>query len=130
MSNWYDFPTVIAERAILASGITFTKIEDLEGAFFIPVFTPTMDNYDTSVDNRMRSPGNKSQTGTKLTTTNYIESNNINLIIPAYIVREFHDPFMMVNYIPKGTEFIITGINGKNRVDEIRITGLFKIGEE
>ena len=127
MSNWYDNPTVITERAVLTSTIEFKHVADIEAEFLIPVFTPTQDNSSgNSVENIMRAPSIRSQKGRdNLTVNDYREANNIRLTIPAYIVNEFYDPFMLTNYIPKGTEFIISGVGEKTNVDQIRITAYF-----
>ena len=131
MNNWYDNPTVSAERAILTKDIIFTRISDIEAEFLIPVFTPTQDNSSgDSKSIKMSAPITKYQKGkSKLVTSSYISSNSITLTIPAYIVNNFYDPFMPENYILKGSEFIITGIGEKTDADKLRIIGFYKLGE-
>lgn len=127
-----DEHIITAERAVLTSDIVFTKLQDITTQFIIPMLTPTQDNSSGEAKDKLtRAPSVRSQNRsvTRLKASNYITSNNVSLTIPAYIVAQFKDPFVLENKIPKGTEFIITGIGQKIEVDHLRIIGIYKIGE-
>lgn len=132
MSNWYDNPTVSAERAVLAQKVIFTVPKDIQAEFLVPILTPTNQDSLVGASNNVetRAPSTRSQKINQLDAQDYISSNSVVLTIPKYIVKEFFDEFAVQSTIPKGTEFIITCIGGKTKAMEMRIVGYYQLGEE
>lgn len=132
MSNWYDNPNIVSERIILTKDIIFTVPKDIQAEFLVPILTPTMDTTSGNAENReVRPPSTRSQNKVnKVSVEKYTSSNCIILTIPKYIVAEFFDEFLLQNYIPKGTIFIMSSIGESLKIDNMRITGYFKLGEE
>ena len=134
------------EKAILAENLTFSTLEAVEGKFFIPSTTPSMDS-----DNATAKKSNK-----------YTQSNYIELVIPPHLLLMFMKPQLVpvqnikhnpskcttdssilnhkilgINYIlgfstntftiPKGTEFLIDFLGGDMEIDKISIIGIYSL---
>lgn len=151
--NYYEQDDVqTIEKAVLAETLEFSKLEAVEGKFFIPSTTPSIETKEMSAK----------QIG------KYTESNYMELIIPPHLllmfmkpqivpVEEFvkqieHDPekcgescnklshkivdneikfilgFESNEFsIPKGTEFLIEFLGGHMEIDHIAIVGIYSL---
>ena len=134
------------EKAVLAENLTFSALEAVEGKFFIPSTTPSIET----------------ENATTKKTNKYTQSNYVELVIPPHILLMFMNPKLVpitnikhnpsqctpesstlnhtitgVNYIlgfatnkftiPKGTEFLIEFLGGHMEIDHISIVGIFSI---
>lgn len=80
----YEGQAYSVEQAILAEDLSFTKIENIDGKFFVKVLTPIVASNDINT---------KSKAG--LTSTNYITIN-----IPAYILLQFANISTQIIKVP------------------------------
>lgn len=111
--------------------LAYNELKNITANFYIPILTPTLDGSEIK-DERKAAPNKKGFKGDNINSKPYTYSNSVPLIIPKYILFQFldlknetegiKDPF-----IPKGTEFIIAGIGGLGRIENIRIVGLFTL---
>ena len=117
-SSYYeqDSQTSI-EKAILAESINFNTIDNIQGKFFLPVMTPSLDITQAA----------KTQTNGRLNTANYIYLN-----IPGYILLQFMKPTLseegflkcQSGFIPKNTVFLVEFLGGRFSIDKTCIVGI------
>lgn len=100
--------------------ISSKKIRDYSGEFIgkfsIPIMIPLLDSSEI-IERQSMAPTMKGNIN-KLTTNKYSSTNYISLHIPVYLIKDFGD------VVPKGTEFIVTSINGGTELGDLKIVGL------
>lgn len=145
-----DIPTI--EKAVLAETLKFSTLEAVEGKFFIPVTTPSIDTEELTTKKNAK----------------YTESNYVELVIPPHLLLMFMKPQIVpvadfvdklkhtpekceedckeldhkitgnkIKYvlgfesnsfsIPKGTEFLIEFLGGHMEIDHIAIIGIYSL---
>ena len=145
-----DIPTI--EKAILAETLKFSTLEPIEGKFFIPATTPSIDTEELTTKKNAK----------------YTESNYVELVIPPHLLLMFMKPqivpvtdfidklkhtpekceeeceelghkitdnkikyvlgFESVSFsIPKGTEFLIEFLGGHMEIDHMAIIGIYSL---
>lgn len=120
MSNFYENQTLSIERAVLAEDIILpdiTELKDTLAKFFLPIMTPMLKTDVVTESVKIIPPlKGSNQSSNSCTSTNYIS-----LYIPKYILMNFDKK------VPKGTEFIITSIDGSIKIDDMRIIGIYTL---
>lgn len=151
--NYYEQEDVqTIEKAVLAEALKFNRLEAVEGKFFIPSTTPSIDTEEMSSKK----------------TSKYTESNFVELVIPPHLLLMFmkpqivsledivkqlnHDPNTCGNdcnelkhkmignkikcilgfeqdtwVVPKGTEFLIEFLGGHMEIDHIALIGIYSL---
>lgn len=151
--NYYEQEDVqTIEKAVLAEDLKFNKLEAVEGKFFIPSTTPSIDTEELSSKK----------------TSKYTESNFVEIVIPPHLLLMFmkpqiipledfvkqlnHDPktcgdgcnelnhkmvgskiksilgFEQDNWVvPKGTEFLIEFLGGHMEIEHIALIGIYSL---
>lgn len=145
-----DIPTI--EKAVLAETLKFSTLEAVEGKFFIPATTPSIDIEELTTKKNAK----------------YTESNYVELVIPPHLLLMFMKPqivpvadfvdklkhipekceeeceeldhkitgnkikyvlgFESISFsIPKGTEFLIEFLGGHMEIDHIAIIGIYSL---
>ena len=90
--------------------------------FYIPVLMPLIDGEEDSMELEMQAPSTRGIMNDGLLTSDYIEQNYVQLVIPKYIVMNFK------YRIPKGTKFLVAFVGGKATIYNASIIGLYGPG--
>ena len=128
-SNYIDLysPSEEDNEYVLA----YNEIKNVTGKFYIPVLMASMTNKGQEVNTANRAPKTTGFKG-NINSLPYNSSNCTQLIIPKYIVLQFVDlknetPGSKDNFIPKGTEFLVTCVGGTMDLEQMRIIGLYTL---
>ena len=108
----------------------------IKGKFSVTVLMPSTTEVSDAVDKDTKKPIQTGFKGSKVVTSSYQTSNYITLTIPRYLLYQFLgtnkitvDNQTKTAYatIPKGTEFILVSIGGKNDSTKMRLIGIYTI---
>lgn len=124
-----EYPTDYVLQAYRELGARYTTMadaySDVVGNFYVPMLFPLVEDGDSTVM-KFKAPdtSNIVNTDAAFTTTEYLEKNYINLVIPKYIAMGFRD------LIPAGTKFVVGFIGGSSVISNIKVIGLSTRSED
>lgn len=96
---------------------------DTVGNFYMAMLLPLIkDGKSTEVQYSAPKTSNIMNKNSGLQTSNYSETNYINLVIPKYILLNF------TKEVPKGTKFLVSFTGGLSSIGNMKIVGIAQIG--